>query len=390
MLAVLHNNRIKTIERRHPWVFSGAVRRFSGKPGVGDIVTLVAEDERFLARGIWNPSSSIRLRVLTWEDEPITDDFWEKRLRQAINRRGKPISGGARRLVNAENDFLPGLIVDQYGDWLVLQALAAGIDTRKHLLAEMLQGILQPRGIYERGDSESRQREGLPEQKGLLLGEEPPEHIEITENDEYRFLVDVREGHKTGFYLDQHENRRLLAEVLPKGARVLNAFAYTGGFGVYAYAAGAEVVYSVDSSQAVLELADRNLILNGFADTPVLVADVFQLMRDFRAEGEQFDVIILDPPKLAKSADQLDNALRGYKALNLMAWQLLRQGGLLMTFSCSGNVDADLFRKVVFGALADAKRDAQVLRQLEAPPDHPVALTFPEGAYLKGLLCQVV
>jgi 23S rRNA (cytosine1962-C5)-methyltransferase len=389
MLAILHNDRLKTIQRRHPWVFSGAIRRFTGNPQAGEIVTLASEDDRFLARGMWNPASNIRFRSLTWEDEPIDDAFWMRRLREAIHRRGGIDRREARRLVNAENDYLPGLVVDQYGDWLVLQALAAGIDQRKYLLADMLQEIVKPQGIYERSDVDVRKQENLKPTTGLLLGEEPPDLIEITEHD-HRFLVDVRRGHKTGFYLDQRENRRILADHLPKGARVLNCFSYTGGFAVYAYAAGAEVVYSVDSSNDVLELADQNLELNGFAESPLITGDVFQLLRDYRDQGEQFDVIILDPPKFVKRADQLESSLRGYKDINLLAFGLLRPEGLLMTFSCSGLVETDLFRKVVFGALEDSGREAQVIRQLSAPPDHPVALTFPEGAYLKGLLCRVL
>jgi 23S rRNA (cytosine1962-C5)-methyltransferase len=389
MQAVLHKDRQKTIHRRHPWIFSGAIRRFSGSPKAGDVVTLTSEDDTFLARGLWNPASSIRMRVLTWEDEPIDTAFWRRRLRESVERRGKIPRGEARRLVNAENDYLPGLVVDQYGDWLVLQALAAGIDQRKQELAELLADIVKPRGIYERSDVDIRAREGLNAATGLLWGEEPPPLIEITEN-ENRFLIDTREGHKTGFYLDQRENRAILGQVIEPGMRVLNAFAYTGGFAAYAYAAGADAVVSVDSSESVLELADKNLILNGFEDTPLIAADVFELLRDYRAEGEKFDCIILDPPKFAKSTAQVDAALRGYKDINLLAMSLLRPGGLLMTFSCTGTVETELFRKVVFGALVDAGREAQVLRQLSAPDDHPVALTFPEGAYLKGLLCRVI
>ncbi len=389
MYAVLHNARLKTISRRHPWVFSGAIRRFDGRPQAGDIVTLASEDHEFLARGIWNPASSSRLRVLTWEDEPIDEDFWRRRLTQAIQRRGAIPPSDARRLVNAENDYLAGLIVDQYGDWLVMQTLTAGMDQRKQLLAEILQDLLNPKGIYERNDSDARAKEQLPSKKGVLLGETPPDLVEISEA-QHHFWVDLKRGHKTGFYLDQRENRQLLADHLPTGARVLNAFSYSGGFGVYAYGAGAQEVISIDSSEDVLALAEKNFSLNGIEHAPLVVADVFQVLRDYRNKGEKFDAIILDPPKFAKSQAQVETALRGYKDINLLAWGLLKEGGLLMTYSCSGNVNADLFRKVVFGALEDSGREAQVLRQLTAPPDHPVALTFPEGEYLKGLLCQVI
>jgi len=388
MQAVLHNKRLKTIDRRHPWVFSRAIRRFTGNPKAGDLVTLISEDDRFLARGLWNPKSAIRLRVLTWDDEPIDDAFWARRLRKAIDRR-QLNPNTAKRLIHAENDYLPGLIVDQYGDFLVLQALAVGIDERKHQIASLLDELLQPEGIYERSDSDARQREGLEPSVGVLRGKAPPQKIKITENLDHQFWVNVYNGHKTGFYLDQAENRLLLADVMSEGARVLNTFAYTGGFSVYAYAAGAEAVYSVDSSESALNLAEENLALNGFDDTPLLAGDVFDVMRDYRELGETFDVIILDPPKFASSQKQVNMALRGYKDINLMAFQLLNPGGLLMTYSCSGNVSADLFRKVVFGALEDSGREAQILRQLHAPSDHPIALTFPEGEYLKGLLCQV-
>lgn len=389
MKAVLHNDRLKTIQRRHPWIFSKAIKRFSGSPGSGDVVTLVSEGGDFLARGLWSPESTIRLRVLTWEDELIDTGFWEKRLKRAIAWRGSVPPNEARRLVHAESDYLPGLVVDQYGGWLVLQALTAGIDRYKHDIAEILNKLLNPRGIYERSDVDVRAREGLKETTGLLLGETPPDLVEILENN-HRFWVDIQHGHKTGFYLDQRENRQICADFVQPGMQVMNLFSYTGGFSVYAYAAGAETVISVDASHAALELADQNLALNGFSDTPLLAGDVFEVLRDYRREGQTFDMIILDPPKFAKSSQNLESALRGYKDINFLAWQLLKPNGILMTFSCSGLVEADLFRKVVFGALEDAGRDAQVLRQLEAPPDHPVALTFPEGAYLKGLLCRVI
>lgn len=389
MHAILHASRLKTISRRHPWIYSGAIARVEGSPQAGEIMRLQSEKGDFLAWGMWSPTSSIRLRVLSWQDEPIDDAFWLRRLRESVQRRGEIPQGEARRLINAENDYLPGLIVDQYGEWLVLQALTVGMDSRKHRIAEMLAELLNPRGIYERSDADVRQKEGLRPAVGVLWGAEPPPLLEITEQG-YRFLVDVRAGHKTGFYLDQRENRRILAEHLPAKARVLNAFCYTGGFAVYAYGAGAVEVLSVDVSRPALELADKNLALNGFPDAPLLEADVFRFMRDCRDQGEKFDAVILDPPKFAQNVGQVESALRGYKDINLLAFHLLRVGGLLMTFSCSGLVETDLFRKVVFGALEDSGREAQVLRQLAAPPDHPVALTFPEGMYLKGLLCRVI
>lgn len=389
MIAVLHNKRRKLIQRRHPWVYSRAIRRFYDDPGPGDIVTLVSEEDEFIARGMWNPRSDIRMRILTWLDEPIDEQFWDFRLRQALMLRGLTPEGEARRIINAENDYLPGLIVDQYGEWLVLQSLAMGMEAHKFVLAEMLADILKPKGIYERSDADVRAKEGLEPVVGDMIGKPVPELVEIMENG-YRFLVDIHHGHKTGFYLDQRENRALLAYWMLPGARVLNAFAYSGGFGVYATGAGAGEVISVDSSLTALELATRNYRLNKLGTPQTICADVFEILREYRDVGEQFDMIVLDPPKFAKSARQVEQATRGYKDINLLALQLLRPGGLLMTFSCSGAVSADLFRKVVFGALEDSGREAQVIQQLEAPPDHPVALTFPEGVYLKGLLCHVL
>lgn len=379
----------KFLQRRHPWLYSGGIISSSGNPDSGDVVTLYDERGNFLARGLWSAASDIRLRVLTWEDKAIDEAFWRERLQAAILRRGDIPAGEARRLINAENDYLPGLIVDQYDEWLVLQALTVGIDQRKGMLAGLLAELLQPRGIYERSDVDIRRKEKLPPATGPLWGEPPPALLEIQENGK-PFLVDIQQGHKTGFYLDQRLNRQTLQDWTPAGARVLNTFAYTGGFSVYAYAGGAGEVLSVDASIPALELAEENLRRNGVRDSLLLAGDVFQVLRDFREQGERFDVIVLDPPKFVQSAHKMKRALRGYKDINLLGWQLLKPGGLLMTYSCSGLVSADLFRKVVFGALEDAQRDAQVLLELQAPPDHPVALSFPEGAYLKGLLCRVL
>ncbi len=394
--------REKAVQRHHPWVFSGAVKRVTGDPAPGATVRLHSERGDFLAWGYYNAASQIRARLLSWEEDQTLDEaFWRGRIRQAALARGEDnliYEGGtpvAYRLINAENDYLPGLVVDRYGDWLVLQALTLGIETRKDLLVRLLDEELHPAGIYERSDVDVRAKEGLEPAVGLLLGREPPEWIEIDEFGR-RFLVDVRQGHKTGFYLDQRLNRRLLGDLLrfdPDAPErvVLNAFGYTGGFSVYARDGLARRVVTVDSSAEALDLARRNLLLNGF--TPVeddlVEADVFQYLRLCRDSGQRFDIVILDPPKFAHSQRQVDRAARGYKDINLLAFKLIKPGGLLMTFSCSGGVDADLFRKIVFGALVDAGREAQVLQTLGPGPDHPVALTFPEGAYLKGLLLRV-
>jgi 23S rRNA (cytosine1962-C5)-methyltransferase len=393
---VIRANRAAMFEKRHPWVFSRAVEAVQGDPADGDIVDLRAPDGAFLARGYWNSQSQIRIHVLTWDADQATDTaFWRARLARAIRSRDLlPASARpAVRLVNAESDGLPGLIVDRYAGWLVLQALTMGIERRKAMIVELLRELLPDiQGIYERSDVDVREKEGLPLATGLLDGEEPPLLIEIDE-DGRLYLVDVRHGHKTGMYIDQRTNRNVLERwlrALP-GAEVLNAFSYTGGFAVAALRAGAAHVVNIDSSADVLGLAARHITLNGLdvSAAEYVTGDVFHLLREFRTTGRQFDAIILDPPKFAHSQGQVVRACRGYKDINLLAFQLLRPGGLLLTCSCSGLVDGDLFQKVVFGALVDAKREAQALERLAAGPDHPVALTFPEGAYLKGLLCRV-
>jgi 23S rRNA (cytosine1962-C5)-methyltransferase len=401
-IVMVGADRRKAIMRRHPWVFSGAISRVEGSPEDGDLVAVQSETGEFLARGYWNSQSTIRVRLLSWyADEAIDDNFWRQRLARAVsarfveNRVYQHATPNAYRLVNAENDALPGLVVDRYGDWLIFQALTLGIAKRKSMLTELLRELLNPAGIYERSDVDIRQKEGLPPETGSLSGKEPPELIEIDENGR-RFLVDVRYGHKTGFYLDQRENRAVIGDWFrwDDGAServVLNAFAYTGGFAVYALGSLVKRVINVDSSAEMLRLARRNIALNGFEtpDEDFVEGDVFEVLRYYRDRGQQFDMIILDPPKFAQSPTQVESAARGYKDINLLAFRLLKPGGVLATFSCSGAITADLFQKIVFGALADSAREAQIVRHLGQSPDHPIALTFPEGAYLKGLLCRV-
>ncbi len=402
--VVLKKGRAKPILHRHPWIFSGAIQRVEGEIADGDIVEVRDAGNNWLARGYINRQSQIRVRILTWrEDEAIGADFWRQRMERAIEGRQALRADStttAYRLAHAESDYLPGLVVDRYGDWLVVQFLTLGMNQRRDRIVETLADLVSPRGIYERSDVDVREKEGLRQRTGLLWGEEPPEKIEIQEN-ERRFLVDVREGHKTGFYLDQRENRARLSAFCD-GAEVLDAFAYTGGFAVYAD--NAARVTLVDSSAPALELARRNLVLNsaglvGKVRNPSLLGrerrfeyvegDVFTVLRRYRAEGRRFDVIVLDPPKFAHSRRDVQRASRAYKDINLLAFQLLRSGGLLFTFSCSGAVDADLFQKIVFGAVADTERKAQVIGRMSQSNDHPIALTFPEGAYLKGLICRV-
>ncbi|MDX2140347.1 MAG: class I SAM-dependent rRNA methyltransferase [Chloroflexota bacterium] len=390
--------REKPIVQQHPWVFSGAIQRVQGHAQPGDIVSVQAADGKFLARGYWNSESQIQVRILTWQDEAIDDDWWRARLERSIAARAHHPNPTAQRLVNAESDWLPGLIVDRYGDWLVIQALTMGIEVRKTQLAEMLADILKPKGIYERSDVDVRGREGLERSEGLVWGEAPPDRIET---DEYglRVLVDVKNGHKTGYYLDQASNRAEirsllapLALALPNDYRMINLFSFTGSFGLHALASGAGYVCNVDSYREALQQGEEIIRLNDptwIKRTDSIMGDSFGILRDYAGSGEQFDLVVLDPPKFAHSAGQVEKAARGYKDLNLHAFKIIRPGGYLMTFSCSGAISADLFQKIVFGALADSGRQGQIVKHLEAAPDHPVALTFPEGAYLKGLLVRV-
>ena len=394
-ILTLKKGRQKPVLNRHPWLFSGAIQQIEGDPAPGDIVDIADWQQRFLARAYYNPHSQIQARILSWDPaEAIDDQFWRRLMERAANGRNglnlQPHTT-AYRLVNAEADGLPGLIIDQYGDYLVVQCLTLGIDRRKEQLVAILADLLQPRGILERSDVDVRHKEGLPPSYGLLWGQPPPVELLIRENG-LTFAVDLQQGHKTGFYLDQRDNRALVGQPhIVAGKTMLNLFAYTGGFAVYAAAAQAGRIVNVDSSVDALTLAERNIALNGWQrpQDEYLAGDAFEVLRYYRDEGEQFDVIVLDPPKFAHSQRDIDKACRGYKDLNWLALRLLRPGGWLATFSCSGLISADLFQKVLFGAAVDANRDAQIIRPLSQATDHPVALTFPESAYLKGFLCRV-
>lgn len=401
---VLAPGRERSLLRRHPWIFSGAVRRLEGSPGSGETVEVHAHDGTFLARAAYSPRSQIRARVWSFDaEEAIDEGFFHRRIERAVAAR-RPVAAdeepAGRRLVYSESDFLPGLVVDHYGEHLVCQFLSAGAERWKGEIVAALGELLAPAGISERSDTGGRKKEGLAPAVGLLAGEEPPERIEIREG-ELRYLVDVRGGHKTGFYLDQRENRaRLAAEVAAAVAergpggdpyRVLNVFAYTGGFGIAAQAAGAGAVTHLESSAPLLPMVADTVARNDLDPSRVELAEgnAFSLLRAFRAEERRFDCVILDPPKFVDARSRLEAAARGYKDVNLLACQLLAPGGLLATFSCSSLVDPALFQKIVAGAALDAGRDAQILARFDQAPDHPTALAFPEGSYLKGLLCRV-
>jgi 23S rRNA (cytosine1962-C5)-methyltransferase len=390
----LKKGREKAVQNRHPWIFSGAVDRVKGDAADGSMVTVRDAHGQFLAYGYLNARSQIVVRLLSWDqNEPIDDAFWQRCIARAIARRQRLVDDDlttAYRLVYAESDHLPGLVVDRYGEFLVIQCLTLGIAQRRDMIVQILANMLSPRGIYERSDVDVRKLEGLDQACGVVYGDEPPSEIEIVENG-HRFLVDLKNGQKTGFYLDQRENRQALAR-FAQGSTLLNVFSYSGAFSVYAASAGAGPIVNLDSSKDALALAKRNMRLNGLPGTQdeYQVGSAFDLLREYRDRGRSFDLIVLDPPKFAPTRRHAKRAARAYKDINLLAFKLLRPEGVVCTFSCSAGIDADLFQKIVFGASVDAKRDAQIIRRLAQGPDHPVLLSFPESAYLKGLICRVL
>jgi 23S rRNA (cytosine1962-C5)-methyltransferase len=395
MLTVrLKAGREKSLLRRHPWVFAGAIDSIQGAPVDGDTVQVVSHKGEFLAWAAYSVASQIRLRVWSWQAEDTIDAaFFHRRLERAISARANLVETGkcdAVRLVHAESDGLPGLVVDRYADTLSAQFLSSGAEFWKETLADLLIDLTGAVRLYERSDAEVRRLEGLEERRGPLRGDMPPPRLQIHENG-LKFWVDVAHGHKTGHYLDQRLNRRRLMQ-MAAGRQVLDCFAYSGGFTVHALAGGAGSVLVVDSSAEALDLARENLALNELPAERAewLDGDVFQVLRQLRDRRGAFDLIVLDPPKFAPTAALAEQAARGYKDINLLALKLLRPGGLLFTFSCSGGVSADLFQKIVAGAALDAGVQAQIIQYLHQASDHPVALNFPEGAYLKGLVLRVM
>jgi 23S rRNA (cytosine1962-C5)-methyltransferase len=390
----LKPGREKSLLRRHPWVFSGAIHGVAGEPQPGDTVEVRSAGGAILGRGAFSPRSQITVRMWTFEpEEELSVDFFRQRIFSAVETRralGLLEPRGACRLVNAESDGLPGLIVDRYAGYLVCQFLAAGVEHWKNEIVTELQTLLAPTGIYERSDVGVRAKEDMEPSSGVLLGLDPPDLVQIEEGP-CRFAVDIRRGQKTGFYLDQRENRALLPDYAP-GAEVLNCFAYTGAFGVWALKGGAKSVQHVESSSDALGLARHHAQLNDLPQdaSDYRAGDVFQVLREYRDAGRRFDLIILDPPKFVDTQARLERGSRGYKDINLLAFSLLRAGGMLLTFSCSGRLPTDLFQKIVADGALDAGRNAQILRRLSQAADHPTSLAFPEGTYLKGLLLRVI
>lgn len=387
---VLRPGRERSLKRRHPWIFSGAVSKVLGDPASGDTVQVTDAAGNALAAAAYSPASQIRARAWSFDEgQSIDGKFFRRRVERAVAMRDKLQAAAhtnALRLVHAESDGLPGLVVDRYADVLVAQFLAAGAERWRELLLDLLMEITGCEAIYERSDSEVRKLEDLPERTGFARGNRAAARCPIIEYG-LNFRVDVAQGQKTGFFLDQRENRQRV-RALASGREVLDAFCYTGGFSIAALAGGAARVSAIESSADALEIAKENLAANTLDASRIefMNADVFAQLRALRDRGRKFDLIVLDPPKFAPTAAQARNAARAYKDINLLAFKLLAAGGLLATFSCSGGVDAALFQSILAGAAVDAGAEARIIERFGAAADHPVALEFPEGEYLKGLL----
>ncbi|KHT58772.1 23S rRNA methyltransferase [Photobacterium gaetbulicola] len=389
----LVKGREKSLRRRHPWVFSRGIQRVEGKPSLGETVDIFDHKGEWLARGAFSPQSQIRVRVWTFDrNEKIDVDFFVNRLKTAQGLRDILAARDGLtgyRLIAAESDGLPGITIDRYQNFLVCQLLSAGAEAQKDALVEALSICYPECSVYERSDVSVRKKEGLKQRTGVLAGEEPPKFVTIEENG-VKINVDIVGGHKTGFYLDQRDSREAAVKYV-NGKRVLNCFCYTGGFGLYALKGGASQVVNVDVSQPALDTARMNAEANGYPleNAEFLNADVFKLLREYRERGELFDVVIMDPPKFAESKSQLVGACRGYKDINMLAMQILKPGGTLLTYSCSGLMDNNLFQKIIADAALDANREVQFIERFSQAADHPLDSAYPEGFYLKGFACYV-
>lgn len=389
---VLKKEREKSMLRRHPWIFEGAIERTEGIIRSGDTVDVLANDGTWLAKAAFSPQSQIRARIWSFEKNEVIDNaFFKRKMEQALARKKEVLEKhktNAFRLIAAEADGLPGITIDIYKHVAVLQLLSAGAEKHRSKIQWALLQLFPDAVIHERSDVDVRKKEGLLPLVQTLHGE-LPDSIVIEENG-VSICVDLINGHKTGFYLDQRENRRIAASYC-KDKSVLNCFSFTGTFGLYALAAGAKEVINVDASASALELSANNVSLNKLDENKVrhLKRDVFELLREYKEAGTTFDVIILDPPKFVDSKHNLNKAARGYKDINRLAISLLNTNGTLLTFSCSGLMPQDLFQKIVADAALDARRDIYFVQRLAQSEDHPVSGNFPEGYYLKGLVCKV-
>lgn len=379
--------------QRHPWVFSGAIAHVKGKPANGDIVRLVNAKGDFMAYGFYNDQSRVAIRLLEWNEDVQVDDSWFRRkVAEAVDGRAELLSAGNTntcRLIFSEADYLPGLIVDKYGDHLAVQVLTSGIESMMPVIIDELRKLLNPKSIFDKSDASSRQHEGMATDNVVLFGDAPPDFVEVKENN-ILYNINIAEGQKSGFYCDQRDNRLLVANHA-KGKKVLDCFSYTGGFTLNALQNGAASVTSVDSSALAIETLKENIKLNKLdaGKHSTIQSDVNKQLRAFKDAGDTFDIIVLDPPKYAPSRSALDRASRAYKDLNRIGMLLLNKGGLLATFSCSGAMDLETFKQVLAWAALDAGKQVQFIGQFCQPEDHPVRSSFPEGEYLKGLLCRV-
>lgn len=391
--VILKKGKEKAAMLRHPWIFSGALDKIKGKPVNGEVVAVRSADKEFLAYAYFNDLSRVALRLLEWDETMTIDKAWyQQKIKQAIASRSNILDGHTNtcRLVFSEADFLPGLIVDKYADFLSLQILSAGMETVKADIIAILREELNPKGIFDKSDAAARKHENLEAAQGLLWGEAPPEFIEVKENG-ILYHINIADGQKSGFYCDQRDNRSILA-AYTKDRSVLDCFCYSGGFTLNSLKYGAAHVTSVDSSALAIETLKHNLELNGFkaAQQASIQSDVNKQLRAFKEENKTFDVLVLDPPKYAPSRSALDRAARAYKDLNRLGMLLLKKGGILATFSCSGAVDIETFKQIIAWAALDAGREVQVIKQFCQPEDHPVRISFSEGEYLKGLLLRVL
>ena len=389
----LKRGRAKPFFFGHPWVFSGSVERLEGNPRDGDVVDVFDHRGRFIARGFYNSRSQIRVRLVSWNrDAAIDEGLFRRRLAAAFELRHDlldlPAHTDAYRLVYSEGDGLPGLVVDRYGQWLVVQLLSLGMARRKDMLAAALGELSGGLHIFERSDSDVHALEGIEPRVGTLAGDEPPRPLDVNVHG-VRFLVDLWRGQKTGLFLDHRENY-LAVQAYCRGRRLLDCFSYTGGFALFGAAAGADGVVGVEMSREALELAERNVELNGLEGVVFRQGNVFGELRALRAEGQRFGMVVLDPPKFARSAADVEKALRGYRDINLVAMQCLEEGGILVTCSCSQHVDEDIFEAMLNDAAGDVGREVQVLERRGQGRDHPVAASCPESRYLKCFICRVL
>ncbi len=389
---LLKKGKEKAVLQRHPWVFSGALQDIKGKPDNGELVSVHSFDNVFLAYGHYNKESRVAVRLLSWDESILPNEEWyRKRLRAAVKSREHLLTDGNNtcRLVFSESDYLPGLIVDKYGDYLAVQILTSGTEEMKPVILDELLKLTGAKGIFDKSDSSARAHDGLAGGNELLAGTLPPDFVEVKENG-IKYHINIIEGQKSGFYCDQRFNRDLLASYA-KDAKVLDCFSYSGGFALNAMRSGAKELVCVDSSALAIETLKKNISLNGFdaIANESIQSDVNKQLRIFKEAGETFDIVILDPPKFAPSRSALTKASRAYKDLNRLGMQILKEGGLLATFSCSGAVDIAAFKQIVAWAALDAGKEVQIIYQFTQPEDHPIRVSFPEGEYLKGLLCRV-